>query len=142
MAISGAKPGLQMGMKVSGAAIGANKIVQGDTTNTTNKEMVVLAATASTQRLIGITAEPTTAANEIATITLTGMPLCQVDGSGTGIDIGTPITATAAGVGIAAPTADATARYTIGLAMGVSAAAGDIIPVLIDRTTWNEPDQA
>jgi hypothetical protein len=128
--------------KVTGAAIAVGKIVQGDTTNTTNSSIQVLAATASTQKPLGVTTTATTAAGEIATIQYAGICKVNVDGSGTAIDIGTQIVATTAGQGIAAPTADATERWVLGYALAPSAADGDLIPVMIDRSHFGEPDQA
>jgi len=126
-------PTLEKTYKVSGAAIAANKIVYGDTTNTTNNEVVVLSATASTQRPIGVTAESTSAADKPARIVISGIAKVNVDGSGTAIDIGDQIIATTAGQGIKAAAVGATAQEVLGIALAPSAAAGDLIDVLIDR---------
>lgn len=129
-------------VKISDASIAVGKILQGDTTNTTNSSIVCKAATANTQVPIGVTTTATDAANEIATMQYSGTVKINVDGSGTAIDIGTLIVATTAGQGVAAPTADATSRYIVGKALAPSAADGDLIPVMLKFTLWGEPDQA
>lgn len=126
--------GATMTAQCSDASIAVGKILQGDTTNTTNVLQVVKAATASTQVPVGITITETDAANEKLTYQYSGIALVNVDGSGTAIDIGTLIVATTAGQGVAAPTFDATARYAVGVALAPSAASGDFIPVQLGLT--------
>jgi len=112
--------------------IGRSKnAVDQSTSNTTNTDRVAKAATAATQVPIGVTLEPTAAADEQAAVRTGGIALVDVDGSGTAIDIGTPIMATTGGQGIAAATGGSTAQWVIGTALEPSAADGDEIAVLL-----------
>lgn len=117
----------------SDSSIAVGKIVQGDTTDTTNSSMVVKAATADTNFPIGVTVSKTTSADEQVAIATDGIVNVYVDGSGTSLDIGTKIVATTAGVGVSVTTADDTAQEVLGVALAPSSASGDIIPVLIAR---------
>jgi hypothetical protein len=129
-------------VKISDASIAVGKILQGDTTNTTNSSIVCKAATDSIQKPLGVTTTATDAANEIATMQYSGIVKINCDGSSNAIDIGDMIVATTAGQGIIAPTLDSTERWTIGYALAPCAADGDMIPVMIDRSLIGEPDQA
>jgi hypothetical protein len=131
MSASNEYPVLQIGAVVSDSSISKFRIVQGDTTNTTNTTMVVAAATGETTLPVGVTYEATAAANRRCGITMGGIANVEVNGSGTAIDIGTRIVATSGGVGVANSTPDATDQYAIGIALAPSSASGDIIPVLI-----------
>lgn len=133
MAVGG-NPTLLKAVTISDSSISAYRIVKGDTTDTTNSLMVCAAATASTVPPIGVTTDATTAADEKTTIVMGGIALVNVDGSGTAIDIGTAIVATTGGQGIAASAASNTAQYILGYALEPSAAAGDVIQVLIAPT--------
>ena len=127
MSVSTGNPGPDVSMRMSDASISAFRIVQGDTTDTTNARAVVKSATANTEVPLGVTLAPTTAADENVPIRLNG--IAQVEMNGDTVDIGSPIVATTAGKGAVAPTADATARWIVGFAMAPSAADGDVIPV-------------
>jgi len=129
-------PSPDVGMIISDASISAYRIVQGDTTDTTNANTVVKAATAATQVPIGITQQASDAADQYKTVRISGISMCEVDGSGTAIDNGTPIIATTGGVGIAATSSGSSVQWVIGFAQAPSSASGDIIPVLIDRTYY------
>jgi hypothetical protein len=133
MSVSSGNGLLDKAMKVSDASIARYKLVKGDQTNTTNAEPVVTVAGAETERLIGITQEATTAANQFAAIRLAGISKLQVDGNAAAIDIGDSICAGTAGVGHKSTTADAAEQWAIGYALEPSTADGDVITVLIDR---------
>lgn len=131
MSLSTGRSVLDVTGKISDASISAARIVQGDTTNTTNTDAVFAAATAETTKPLGVTLEPTTAANQDCLIRMLGIAEVEVDGSGTAIDIGTSICATTGGVGVSSSTPDAAQQWAIGYALAPSAASGDIINVLI-----------
>ena len=134
MSVSSGVPiaGGDITVKISDASISKFRIVYGDTTDTTNTDLVCLAATAETTKPLGVTLEATTAADADCAIRTNGIALVEVNGT-SAIDIGDSICSTAAGVGVIASTADAAEQWAIGIALAPSAASGDIIPVLIDR---------
>jgi hypothetical protein len=116
------------------SGITKGRIVQQDTTNSTNTSLQVLAATGETTKPMGITVEDSVAAdNSPVAIRIYGIAMCEVNGSGTAIENGDSICATSAGVGVVSTTPDATAQWAIGYALDPSAASGDFIRVLIDR---------
>ena len=130
MSVSSGHPVLDIAMKISDASIARYRIVQGDTSNTTNTDMVAKAATGETTRPIGVTIEATTVADQTAGVRVAGVALVEVNGT-SAIDIGDMICATSAGIGVIATAADATAQYPVGIALAPSAASGDVIPVLL-----------
>jgi hypothetical protein len=124
--------------KCSDAAILPGKIVQVDTTNTDNQETVVKAATASTNKVIGIATTETTAANQEVTIQIGGICKVNAKGDGTAISEGDYLIPTTAGQAIKIATEDATNQYTVGMALQPSAADGDFIPVLLNFLAINK----
>ena len=133
MSVSSGQGVLDVAFKITDASILAAAIIKGDGTNTTNAERVGTVATAETDKVIGVTLEPTTAANQVIPVRLAGIARLKVDGNAAAIDIGDSICAGAAGVGHKSTTADAAEQWAIGYALEPSAADGDIIDVLIDR---------
>lgn len=135
MSVSSGVPiaGGDITVKISDASIVKGTIVQGDTTDTTNTDLVCKAATAETTKPLGVTLEATTAADADCAIRVYGVALVKVNGSTSAIDIGDSICATTAGVGVISTTPDAAQQWAIGYALAPSAASGDYIPVLIDR---------
>lgn len=124
--------------KCSDSAILPGKILQIDTSNTDNQETVVKAATASTQKIIGVSTTETTAANQEVTVQYNGICRVNCKGDGTGIGEGDYIIATTAGQGIKIDTEDAANQYTIGIAMQPCVADGDFIPVMINKLAINK----
>lgn len=123
-------------MVISDASIARYRIVQGDTTNTTNAKEVGKAATAETQVPLGVTVYSTAAANRSVAVQREGVALVEVDGNTAAIDIGTPIVAMAGGKGRAAKTGGSGAQWVLGFALAPSEADGDIIPVQIARAYY------
>lgn len=130
-ASNGVSIGLDVTAKISDASIAKFKIVIGDTTDTTNADMVMTVGTAETDKPLGITQEATTAADADCLVRMGGISKCVVDGNANAIDIGTSICAGAAGVGHASTTPDAAQQWAVGYALEPSAADGDIIKVLV-----------
>ena len=119
--------------EVSDASAAEHLIVVGNTSNTTINKKVVAKATGSTVVPLGVTCEATTAANQNATIQVAGVAMVTVDGSGTAIDINDSIIPDSSARGVKAAAAGATEQIALGYALAPSSAAGDVIPVLIDR---------
>ena len=117
--------------KCSDSTIASGVIVQLDTSNTSNTETVVKAATASSQIPIGITTTATAAADEEVTIQIGGIALCWVDGNAGAISEGQHVIATTAGQGIVVAAVGVANQYPIGVALQPSAADNDYIPILI-----------
>lgn len=90
MSVSSGNQGPDITAKISDSSIAVGRIVQGDTTNTTNTDMVMKAATAETTKPLGITLEAGAAANDEVAVRTSGIALCDVDGSGTALDIVRP----------------------------------------------------
>jgi hypothetical protein len=67
MSISNGNISADIGVRISDSSISKYRIVQGDTTDTTNALAVVKASTAETTYPIGVTQTATTAADENAT---------------------------------------------------------------------------
>lgn len=122
-----------MTAKCSDSSIAVGRLLQIDTTNTSNTELVVKAATADTQWIVGVTTDLTAAANRDVSFQIYGVCRVDVDGSGTAISEGDKIVATTAGQGVKFTAVDATSQNIVGVALAPSAADGDLIPVLIDR---------
>lgn len=118
--------------KCSDASILPGVIVQIDTTNTTNTETVVKAATASSQIPVGITTTATDAADQEVTVQFGGICSCWVDGAAGAISEGQHIIATTAGQGIVIAAVGVPNQYPIGVALQPSAADNDYIPILIN----------
>jgi hypothetical protein len=121
--------------------ISVGEIVTMDTTDSTNSRKVVKAATASTDMPIGVVIEPASGTDKNCTVQYQGIVSVKVDGNAGNIAENQYIVA-GSGYGLVAPTADATKRYALGIALAPSTAQGDYIDVMIDRTLWGEPDQA
>jgi hypothetical protein len=131
MSVSNGNDLLTIGAKISDASIGKYSIVTGDTTNTTNSDRVMKAATGGTTKPLGVVQEATAAANKIAAVRVAGISKVRVNGSGTEIDIGDSIIASAGGEGVKVGAASATEQWAIGFALEPSAADNDEIDVLI-----------
>lgn len=131
MSVSNAIGILDIGAKISDAAATEFSILQGDTTDTTNYDLVYKLATGETTKPLGIIQETTDEADVLATVRKMGISRCRVDGSGTAIDVGTSIVASSDGIGKSSSTPDAAQQWAIGFAEGVSSASGDIIDVFI-----------
>ena len=132
MSVSSGNQSGDITVKISDASISAYRIVYGDTTDTTNTDMVMLAATGETTKPLGVTLEATTAADQNCAVRVSGIAKIEVNGT-SAIDIGDSICASTAGVGVISSTADNVAQWAIGFALAPSAASGDVIEVLIDR---------
>jgi hypothetical protein len=106
----------------AGAAVGANLIVKFDSTDKT----VVIGA-AATDSLIGVSTNVAAASGDPIDVIHAGIALVKMAGV---VTRGGPVTADAAGKGVAAdPAATATNRI-IGFALETSAS-GDLVPVLL-----------
>jgi hypothetical protein len=134
MSTSEGKPTQFLSCVISDASSSAYRLVNGDTTDTTNTLISCAVATDATAPIIGVTTRATTAADEHTVIVTDGIAMVDVDGNSNAIDIGDFIIPTTGGQGIIAAAAGATAQYAIGIALAPSAADGDVIPVLISRT--------
>ena len=131
MGTSSGSPGVHESARISDSSISRYRILQYDTSNTTNYDRVMKAATASSQAPAGITNSATTAANQIAGVRQSGIAKLEVNGNSDNISPGDYIVATAAGVGVKAAAVSATAQYPVGIAQAPSTADGDIIEVLL-----------
>jgi len=131
MSVSVGYPGIDITVTISDSSISAYRILQGDTTDTTNVLVVMKAATAETTKPLAVTQEATTAADAQCVVRISGVAEVEVNGSGTAIDIGTSICASTGGVGVSSSTPDNAQQWAIGYALEPSAASGDVIKVLV-----------
>lgn len=132
MSVSNGNPVLDIAAKISDASISKSRIVCGDTTDTTNSDLVMKAATSGADKPLGVTTELTSASDQTAAVRVEGIAEIEVDGT-SAIDIGDSIIASTGGKGVIAAAASATAQWSIGYALAPAAADGIVIPVLIDR---------
>lgn len=123
--MSGPNPTLTKGL-TAGGAITRHRILKFD-----SSDGVVIHATAATDLLVGVAAEIGAASGEPIDVHMTGIALVEAGGV---IARGAKVTAGAAGVAVAAAPAQGVNNQILGIAQ-VTAASGDIIPVLLAPST-------
>lgn len=115
---------------ISDAAASVRRLVVIDTTDTTDTLLVAKLAADGSAFILGVLTNATTAADQQAGIAIAGVAEVEVDGTvNGGISEGDAITSDSVGRGVKA----GTSAERIGVALAPSSAAGDVIPVLIDR---------
>lgn len=125
--------GIDASFRCSDASCAEYLLLIGDTSDTTNAVQVVKKAAASTAAVIGVSTGKTTAADQNIGVRIAGIAKVKVDGNSGAIDIGDSIVPDSSARGVKAAAASATAQEAIGYALEPSAAANDVIDVLIDR---------
>jgi hypothetical protein len=123
--MSGPNPTLTKSF-VTGGAVTKYRLVKFDST-----DGVVVHAAAAADLAIGVAAEIGAASGERVDVHLGGIALVEAGGT---IARGAKVTAGTAGVAVAAAPAQGANAQVIGIAM-VTAASGDIIPMLISPST-------
>ncbi len=131
MSVSEGNEVLDRGVTISDASASKNRLLQGDTTDTTNSLEVYKLATGETTKPLAVLLEPTTEADQPSNARFSGVAVIEMNGDT--IDIGDSIVATTAGKGAIATTPDAAQQWAIGMALQPSSSDGDKIKVLIDR---------
>lgn len=121
---------------ISDSSIEPYRILEGDTTDTTRREMVLKAASDASVPPLAVSLDSTSAADRAITVRVDGVVKIECDGSGTAIDIGDPIVATTGGKGIKADTGGTSAQWCIGTALEPCVIDGGIILVDIGRAYY------
>jgi len=131
MSISNGFKGSDIPVVVSDATSSKYRFMQGDTTDTSNVSLVVKAATGETTPPLGISQQPTTAADQPSTMRVYGIGKLTVNGNSINIDIGDQLTPTTGGLGVKVSTTDATPQYVGAIALEPSTADSENILVKI-----------
>ena len=114
------------------SGIGSYLFVKPDASESTANNIREALAVDATVPVMGITQDTTTAIGQIQSVAIPGQyGKLVVDGSGTAIVPGTLLIPNSSGRGVPAGAASATAQWVGAIALENSAAAGDVIPVLL-----------
>lgn len=131
MSVSSGNVGPDVSAKCSDSSIAEFRIVTIDTTDTTQDELVVKAATGSTVPLVGITLDNTDSADLNVTYRMYGIAKLRVLGNSDNISEGDLLVASTGGKGIKFSSPSGTTQFIIAQALAPSTADNDIIRVQI-----------